>query len=107
METTNATPATPQPELGETEDVATLDASLRDDDWPVIQLLWRSGVTNETIYRLLRLRLAYRSRRRPPYGPHLDGFAPDARARFARWLVQNGHLNEGFEAEEPHEGPPD
>jgi hypothetical protein len=77
------------------EEVAQLDATLHDADWPVIQRLWRSGVTNETIYRLLRLRLHYRGGRRPPYGPHLDGFQPDARAHFVRWLVQQGKLSEG------------
>ena len=78
------------------EDVARLDATLRDEDWPVIQRLWRSGVTNETIYRLLRLRLHYRGGRHTPYGPQLDGFQPDARADFVRWLVREGKLNEGL-----------
>src|SRR5262245_63627636 len=78
------------------EDVAALDATLREADWPVIQRLWQAGVANESIYRLLRLRLGYRSGRQPPYGPHMDGFQPDARAHFARWLVQQGRLNEGL-----------
>jgi hypothetical protein len=78
------------------EDVAALDATLREADWPVIQRLWQAGVANESIYRLLRLRLEYRSGRQPPYGPHMDGFQPDARAHFARWLVQQGRLNEGL-----------
>ena len=75
------------------EDVARLDATLHDADWPVIQRLWRTGVTNETIYRLLRLRLHYRGGQRSPYGPHLDGFQPDARAYFVRWLVRQAALN--------------
>jgi hypothetical protein len=78
------------------EDVARLDATLHDEDWPVIQRLWRTGVTNEIIYRLLRLRLHYRGGRRSPYGAHLDGFQPDARAYFVRWLVRQGKLNEGL-----------
>ena len=53
-------------------------------------------VTNETIYRLLRLRLQYRGGRHSPYGPHMDGFQPDARAHFVRWLVREGKLNEGL-----------
>ena len=86
----------PEGELVTSQDVVALDATLRDTDWPVIQRLWRSGVTNESIYRLLRLRLDVRSGRRPEYGPHLDGFRPDARAQFARWLVRQGRLNEGL-----------
>jgi hypothetical protein len=78
-------------------DVAALDATLTDEDWPVIQRLWRSGVTNESIYHLLRLRLAYRQRGRRDMGPHMDGFVPDSRAAFARWLVQHGRLNEGLD----------
>ena len=72
------------------DDVAVLDASLEDGDWPVIQKLWRSGVTNEGIYRLLRLRVAYR--RQP--APTMDGFVEDSKAQFVRWLVQTGRLNE-------------
>jgi hypothetical protein len=78
------------------EDVAALDASLREEDWPVIQRLWQAGVANESIYRLLRLRLQLRGGGQPAYGPHMDGFQPDARAHFARWLVQQGRLNEGL-----------
>lgn len=77
-------------------DVAALDATVRESDWPLIQRLWRCGAENETIYRLLRLRLEYCTGRRPEFGPHMDGFQPDARARFARWLVQQGRLNEGL-----------
>ncbi|MGH2355781.1 MAG: hypothetical protein ACRDI2_13670 [Chloroflexota bacterium] len=72
------------------DDVAVLDAALQDDDWPVIQKLWRSGVTNESIYRLLRLRLTHRRQG----APTMDGFVEDPRAHFARWLVQTGRLNE-------------
>jgi hypothetical protein len=78
------------------EDVAALDATLREEDWPVIQRLWQAGVPNESIYQLLRLRLQLRSGGQPAYGPHMDGFQPDARAHFARWLVQQGRLNEGL-----------
>ena len=52
-------------ELAGQADVAALDATLREADWPVIQRLWRSGVSNESIYRLLRLRLQYRGQRAP------------------------------------------
>src|SRR3712207_437119 len=79
--------AQPTEDVRSVEEVAGLDAALRDDDWPIIQQLWRAGVTNEGIYRLLRLRLAHQQ-----HGiPSMDGFVPDARARFARWLVQAGH----------------
>jgi hypothetical protein len=84
----------------ESQDVATLDASLKAEDWPLIQRLWRAGVSNESIYQLLRLRLSYRNGGRKAMGPHMDGFVPDGRARFARWLVQQGRLNEGLEADE-------
>jgi hypothetical protein len=83
-------------ELAGQADVAALDATLREADWPVIQRLWRSGVSNESIYRLLRLRLRYRGGGRPEFGPHMDGFQPDARAEFARWMVQQGRFNEGL-----------
>jgi hypothetical protein len=83
-------------ELAGQADVAALDATLRETDWPVIQRLWRSGVSNESIYRLLRLRLRYRGSGRPAFGPHMDGFQPDARVQFARWMVQQGRFNEGL-----------
>ena len=79
-----------------TEDIAALDATLREEDWPVIQRMWRAGVTNDSIYRLLRLRVQYGSGTERKYGPHMDGFQPDARANFIRWLVQQGRLNEGL-----------
>jgi hypothetical protein len=82
-------------ELAGQVDVAALDATLREADWPVIQRLWQSGVTNESIYRLLRLRLQYRGGGSPAFGPHMDGFQPDARVQFARWMVQQGRFNEG------------
>jgi hypothetical protein len=69
---------------------AMLDASLEDADWPVIQRLWRAGVSNAAIYRLLRLRLAVHAREHPS----VDGMAADPRARFARWLVTQGRLSE-------------
>ena len=52
-----------------------LDATLSDADWPLIQQLWRAGVTNAGIYRMLRLRSL---RRRS--APELDGFEQDRHA---------------------------
>jgi hypothetical protein len=72
------------------DDVAALDASLSDADWPLIQQLWRAGVPNAGIYRMLRLRTLHRRGT-----PELDGFEQDPRAQFARWLVAHGRLNEG------------
>ncbi len=75
-------------------EAATLDESLHDEDWPAIQSLWQSGASNRNVYDLLRLRLRYRRASSSGLGQHLDGFVPDARALFARWLVENGHLHE-------------
>jgi hypothetical protein len=72
-------------------DLAALDAALSAADWPVVQHLWRSGVTNAGVDRLLRLRSAFRRQGNPA----MDGFHADDKARFARWLVQQGRLNEG------------
>jgi hypothetical protein len=71
-------------------DYAALDATLEPADWPRVQRLWRLGLDNDQLYALLRLRRAVRRRG----DPARDGPAPDARARFARWLVAHGHLNE-------------
>ena len=57
----------PLPDLDDTD---ALDATLADEDWPLVLDLWRSGVTNAGIYRLLRLRCVYRRRG----DPALDGF---------------------------------
>jgi hypothetical protein len=57
---------------------------------PSVALLLRlhdAGVSEEGLERLLLLRAAYR--RRPPA---LDGFTPDERLRFARWLYEHGRL---------------
>jgi predicted nucleic acid-binding Zn ribbon protein len=45
------------------DDVAALDATLTDADWPHLHARWRAGLTNRAISRLLRLRVAYRQRR--------------------------------------------
>ena len=71
------------------DEVAALDATLTVDDWPQVQALWRAGVTNASIYRLLRLRVAYRQT-----APETDGLERDPRALFARWLVATGRLHE-------------
>jgi len=86
----NRITATPATAVTPAEDVAALDASLTDADWPLIQRLWRLGLTNAGIYRLLRLRAIYRQRDREN-----DGLETDPRIQFARWLVANGKLNEG------------
>jgi hypothetical protein len=70
-------------------DVAALDASLTDGDWPLVQALWHAGVSNKSIYGLLRLRAAHRQQ-----SPATDGLEADPHARFARWLVATGRLNE-------------
>ena len=72
------------------DEVAALDATLTDADWPLVQALWRAGMTNAGIYRLLRLRVAYRTR-----PPECDGLEQDPHAQFARWLVATGRLHEG------------
>jgi hypothetical protein len=72
-------------------DRTVLDATLADADWPLVHRLWRLGVDNDQLYALLRLRLAGRDRGNPA----LDGLADDPRAGFARWLVEQGRLNEG------------
>jgi hypothetical protein len=76
-------------DVGETEE---LDATLGDADWPLVFQLWRAGVTNAAVYRLLRLRTAVRRT-----DPAMDGFEHDRRAMFARWLVAHGRLHEGSE----------
>ncbi|MGH2366635.1 MAG: hypothetical protein ACRDI2_00415 [Chloroflexota bacterium] len=75
----------------EVPDHEVLDASLTDDDWRLVHQLWRYGMTNRGLYALLRLRMACRRRG----DPALDGFTADPNARFARWLVEQGRLNEG------------
>lgn len=82
------------PVASEVENEVALDASVRDEDWSTIQHLWQSGFSNRGVYHLLRLRLAYRRAGDTGLGRHMDGFVPDARARFARWLVENGRLRE-------------
>ena len=67
-----------------------LDAALTDDDWALVQDLWRAGVGDGGMYRLLRLRTTYRRT-----APETDGLAADPYAQFARWLVDSGRLHEG------------
>ena len=73
------------------EHVAALDATLTDDDWALVQDLWRAGVGDGGMHRLLRLRTTYRR----TTAPQADGLAADPHARFARWLVASGRLHEG------------
>ena len=72
------------------DNVAALDAALTDNDWTLVQNLWRAGVGDGGMYRLLRLRTVYR---RTP--PQMDGLAADPYAQFARWLVASGRLHDG------------
>ena len=46
-----------------------------------------SGVTGQGINRLIRLRRLWGGR-----DSRLDGYTPDARALFARWLCRTGRL---------------
>ena len=75
-------PATP-------EECCALDTALTDADWPLVRRLWGAGLTNAALYRLLRLRVAYRRR-----DPATDGLEADPRARFVRWLVATGRLSD-------------
>ena len=70
---------------------AGLDAALSRREWECVLSLWREGVADAGFLRLLRLRTAYRSHA----APATDGLEHDPRARFARWLVAQGRLNEG------------
>ena len=69
---------------------AGLDAALPGREWECVLALWREGVTDAGLLRLLRLRDAYRRHANPA----TDGLEPDPRALFARWLVAQGRLNE-------------
>jgi hypothetical protein len=71
------------------DEVAALDATVTEADWPLVQRLWKVGLTNRGIYSLLRLRGLYRKR-----APETDGLDADPHALFARWLVTHGRLNE-------------
>ena len=46
------------------------------------------GVPDAGLARLLSLRRAWLSR-----APALDGFVPDGRLHFARWLIAHGRLS--------------
>ena len=71
------------------DEIAALDATLTVADWPLVQRLWKLGLSNASLYRLLRLRARYRR-----FGPETDGLGTDPRALFARWLVTAGRLHE-------------
>ncbi len=53
----------------------------------LLTILQRRGVRAAGIARLLALRLAWQG-----HEPALDGFVPDARASFVRWLYQRGRI---------------
>lgn len=69
-------------------DYAPLD--LTDDEWVLAASLLSNGITPHGLLDLIRLRKLYP---RPPTAA-LDGFMPDPRMLFARWLVQRGLLTE-------------
>jgi hypothetical protein len=70
---------------------AGLDAALPRREWECVLSLWRGGVDDAGLLRLLRLRDAYRRHA----DPATDGLQHHPRALFARWLVAQGRLNEG------------
>jgi len=78
-------------ERPELETIAGLDAALPRRVWECVHSLWRAGVDDAGLLRLLRLRDAYRRHA----DPATDGLQHDPRALFARWLVAQGRLNEG------------
>ncbi len=86
-----ATPAMAERPVALEDNMAALDAALTDADRPLVQRLWRLGLTNAGIYRLLRLRLMHRHHDRQH-----DGLESDPRIQFARWLVATGRLDEGI-----------
>jgi len=53
----------------------------------MLTTLQQSGVRAAGIARLLALRLAWYGR-----DPALDGYVPDARAGFIRWLYRRGRI---------------
>lgn len=57
------------------DEIAALDATITDDDWLLIKALWQAGVTNGSLYRLLRLRARYRLHAPEKDGREVDGHA--------------------------------
>jgi hypothetical protein len=57
------------------DEITALDATITDEDWLLIKTLWQTGVTNGSLYRLLRLRARYRL-----HAPEADGRETDGRA---------------------------
>lgn len=66
------------------------DFTARPDDQAVLSKLWRSGVTDAGIERLLSLRACCQHQ-----SLALDGLVTSPRLEFARWLVDQGRLGEG------------
>ena len=62
---------------------------IRPTDAALLVGLRAAGVPAPGILRLIQLRAACRR-----LHPALDGFEPDARARFARWLYERGRLRD-------------
>jgi hypothetical protein len=58
-------------------------------DWSMLSHLWRLGVNDAGIEHLLRLRGIHRQR-----SLALDGYVPDRKAEFIRWMVQQGRVHD-------------
>lgn len=67
-----------------------INLTVRADDWAVLSNLWRSGVTDAGIERLLSLRACCQHQ-----SLALDGLVTNPRLEFARWLVEHGCLSDG------------
>jgi hypothetical protein len=57
--------------------------------WPVLLRLGLDGVSQSGLDRLITLRRVYGAA-----NPALDGFRPDRRHEFVRWLVKQGRLRD-------------
>jgi hypothetical protein len=61
-----------------------------DNEGRLVQALWRAGLNDGGLHRLLPVGAVYRE-----YRAELDGLEADPRSRFARWLGANGRRREG------------
>jgi hypothetical protein len=86
----DAVDLTNTPDEGDLLRTPAVDAALPASEWQSVLALRRGGVTDAGLYRLLRLRTAYRHHTHPA----ADGLEADSRAQFARWLVAEGHAIE-------------
>ncbi len=76
------------PDAQPTKPSARLPAAL-DLRWPMLLRLGLAGVSEAGVDRLIALR-----RRFGTCHPAIDGFEPDPRHEFARWMIQQGQLRE-------------